>query len=179
MTNEELFDKLRPIILQATGVPEVIWGNQYTPEDDDYSPAGEYASIFIRQSVVERGQAIVVQRDKVGDLVETDVRAQVIASCSVNFYRGNAHQYAERLKQCNKHPGISIALFMAGLGWNGADSVNDLTALQASAWEPRAQVTIRLMYEVLTRTDINNILSASVRLLDAETPNVLAEFNVP
>lgn len=177
MTNEELFAKIRPIILAATGVPECILANQ-GPVAGNKAPSGEYASVFPRQSVMERGQANVYQRNKVGDLVETEVRAQVMASCSVNFFRGKAHEYAELLKQCNKHPSISIALYKAGLGWNDADAVNDLTALQSANWEARAQITIRLMYEVTSITDINNILSASV-IIENEKAEELASFDVP
>lgn len=177
MTNEELFAKLRPIVLAATGVPECILANQ-GPVAGNKAPSGPYASIFPRQTVMERGQANVTQRDKIGDLVETEVRAQVMAACSVNFFRGNAHGYAELLKQCNKHPSISIALFKSGLGWNGADSVNDLTALQSANWESRAQITIRVMYEVTSVTDINNILSASV-IIENEKAQELTSFEVP
>lgn len=176
MTNEELFAKIRPIVLSITGVPAVELANQEKLKDYK-APTGDYATIWPRQTVIERGQANVYQRDKVGDLVETEVRAQVMATCSVNFYRGKAHEYAERLKQANKHPSVSVALFRAGLGWNGADSVNDLTSLQSANWENRAQITIRLMYEVITITDINNILSASV-IIENEKAQQLAEFEV-
>lgn len=177
MTNLELFAKLRPIILAATGVPECILANQ-GPTQGEVTPPGEYASIFPRQSVTERGQANVKGSDKAGDLIETEVRAQVMASCSVNFYRGNAHGYAELLKQCNKHPSISVMLYKAGLGWNGADAVNDLTVLQSANWEARAQITIRVMYESVSVTDINNILSASV-IVENERADELAAFDIP
>lgn len=177
MTNEELFLKLRPIVMTVTGVPECILANQGSTVDQE-PVLGEYASIFPRQTVMERGQANVKRRDIAGDLVETEVKAQVIASCSVNFYRGNAHQYAELLKQCNKHPSISIALYKAGLGWNGADAVNDLTDLQSANWEARAQITIRVMYEAVSLSEINNILSASV-IIENEKAEELASFDVP
>jgi len=177
MTNEEIFAKLRPIVLAATGVPECILADQYS-EGQVPSPQGAYATITPRQSVSERGQANVIQRNKVGDLVETEVRAQIMASCSVQFYRGEALQYAERLKQANKLPSISIMLYKAGLGWNGTDAVNNLTALQSANFEQRAQITIRIMYESVLLDEINNILSASV-IVENEKADALAEFDVP
>lgn len=70
------------------------------------------------------------------------MRAQIVGSCSVNFYRGNALAYARKLHQCNKRPDVSMMLFKSGIGWGGTDAVNNLTALQAANWEPRAQVTV-------------------------------------
>lgn len=173
MTNEELFAILRPVVMTVTGVPECILADQNAA-----SPQGEYASIRPRQSVSERGQANVITVDKVGDLVTTDVRSQIIASCSINFYRGDAMARAERLKQCHKRPDVSSALFMAGVGWLDASTVNNLTALQSSNWEQRAQVTVRVMYEVSDVCDVNNILSSQVILQD-ENAQVLATVNIP
>lgn len=173
MTNEQLFAILRPILMIVTGVPECILADQNAE-----SPTGEYASIRPRQSVSERGQANVTTVDKVGDLVTTDVRSQIIASCSINFYRGDAMARAERLKQCHKRPDVSMSLFLAGVGWLDASTVNNLTALQSSNWEQRAQVTVRVMYEVSDVSDVNNILSTQV-ILENENAQVLATVNIP
>ena len=134
MTNEELFQKLRPIVELVTGLPngQVILADQSA---DAPAPSGVYASIYPRQTVVERGQANIYTKDLPGDLVQYDVRAQIIASCSVNFFRGNSHSMAESLKQCNKRPDVSLMLFKSGLGWNGTDAVNNLTGLQSARWE--------------------------------------------
>lgn len=177
MTNEELFDKLRPIVLAATGVPECILADQYGPGQIP-APSGPYATITPRQSVSERGQANVLASDVPGDLVNVDVRAQIMATCSVNFFRGEALMYAEKLKQANKRPDISIALFKAGIGWNGTDAVNNLTSLQSANFEQRAQITIRIMYETSSAADINNILSASV-IVENEKAEVLETIDVP
>lgn len=162
MTNEELFAKLRPIVLLATGVPECILADQSTPTGSKPSPTGAYASITPRQTVSERGQANISMRDVPGDKVEYDVRAQILCSCSVNFFRGQALMYAERLKQANKRPDVSALLFKAGIGWNMADAVNNLTALQSANFEQRAQITLRLMYEASSVVEVNNILEASL-----------------
>lgn len=175
MTNEELFDKLRPIILLATGVPEVIFANQQV---SGKAPQGAYASLYPRQSVRQRGQSNTYKRNAPGDKIETKVRAQIIATCSVNFFRGDAHMYAERLFECNKHPNISMMLMRAGLGWNGSDSVNDLTALQSANWEQRAQINIRVMYVTETESEINNILIASAEMRE-DNDILLASVTVP
>jgi hypothetical protein len=176
MTNEELFKKLRPIVMLATGVPECLLADQSGPGSMP-APKGAYATITPRQSVGERGQANVTSRDIPGDLVEFDVRAQIMCSASVNFYRGEALMFAERLKQANKRPDISIMLFKAKIGWNSTDGVNNLTSLQSANFEQRSQITLRLMYEAISISEINNILSVEVAL-ENEKAQVLQTFTV-
>lgn len=161
MTNEEFFKKIRPIILLATGVPECLLADQ--PGTGSMpAPHGPYATVTPRQSVGERGQANINMRNLPGNLVEYDVRAQIMCSCSVNFYRGEALMFAERLKQANKRPDVSALLYKAGIGWNMADAVNNLTSLQSANFEQRAQITLRLMYEASSVVEVNNILHVSL-----------------
>lgn len=141
------------------------------------APKGAYATITPRQYVGERGQANVISRDIPGDLVEFEVRAQIMCSASINFYRGEALMYAERLKQANKRPDISMMLFKAKIGWNSADGVNNLTSLQSANFEQRSQITLRLMYEAISLSEINNILSVEVAL-ENEKAQVLQTFTV-
>jgi hypothetical protein len=172
MTNEQLFAILRPIIMTVTGVPECILADQNAK-----SPTGEYASIRPRQSITQRGQAHIYPVNKVGDLVTVDVRAQVIATATVNFYRGDAMARVERLQECHKRPDISMNLFRAKVRWLGTSAANNLTALQSVNWEQRSQVSIRLGYEVSNINDINNILSASV-IVENEDGVVLETIDV-
>mgnify|MGYP001574972372 FL=1 len=176
MTNKELFAKLRPIVMLATGVPECLLADQIGPGSMP-APQGSYATITPRQSVSERGQANIVSRDIPGNQVEVDVRAQIMCSASINFYRGEALMYAERLKQANKRPDVSMMLFKSKLGWSGTDAINNLTSLQSANFEQRAQITIRLMYETSSLPAINNILSASV-VLENEKAQVIQTFSV-
>lgn len=156
MNNIQLFDIIRPIILSVTGVPECILADPNAP-----APTGEYAAVRPKQSITERGQANIIRTNGTGNELDVDVRAQIIAECSVNFYRGNAVDYAERLKQCNKRPDISEALFRAKLGWNRTSAVNNLTTLQSNNQEQRAQISIFLMYETTDEVTINSIERAS------------------
>ncbi|WP_454864575.1 phage neck terminator protein [Pseudomonas rhizophila] len=176
MTNQELFAKLRPIVMLATGVPECLLADQIGPGSMP-APQGAYATITPRQSVSERGQANIVSRNVPGELVEVDVRAQIMCSASVNFYRGEALMYAERLKQANKRPDVSMMLFKSKIGWNSTDAVNNLTSLQSANFEQRAQITIRVMYETSSLPAINNILSATVAL-ENEKAQVIQTFTV-
>ena len=176
MTNEELFAKLRPIVMLATGVPECILADQAGPGSMP-APKGPYATITPRQSVSERGQANIITRDVPGEQVEVDIRAQIMCSCSVNFYRGEALMFAERLKQANKRPDISMMLFKSKIGWNSTDAINNLTSLQSANFEQRAQITIRLMYETSSLPAVNNILSATVAL-ENEKAQVIQTFTV-
>lgn len=162
MTDKELFAILRPHIIRVTGVPECILADPNAQAPGNI----EYASVRPRQSVTERGQANIYTSDIAGDQVRTEVRSQIIARCQVNFYRGEALRRAELLKECHKLPSVAWDLFRNKIGWGGTEPVNNLTALQASNFEQRAEITIRLMYETTNIDDINNILSASVTVED-------------
>lgn len=161
MTDVELFQILRPHIMRVTGVPECILA-----DPNAKAPAGEYASVRPRQGISERGQANIYTSDIVGDKVRTEVRSQIIAQCEINFYRGQALRRAELLKECHKLPSVAWDLFKHKVGWGGAEPVNNLTALQASNFEQRAQIIIKLWYETSNVDDINNILSASATVED-------------
>jgi len=170
MTDAELFAILRPIIL-VTGVPECILANPNAP-----APVGAYATIQIRQPVTERGQANIYRANKQQTVdwvgVETDVRSQIVCSCSVNFWRGEATMFAEKIKQINKRPDVSLALFKAKIGWAGTEAVNNLNAIQSNNWEQRAQMTIKLWYETSNKATINAIYSASLAV-ENESGDVL------
>jgi len=171
MTNEELFAILRNVVMTVTGIPECIMADQNVK-----APLGPYATIRPRQSIAERGQANIYDKDIAGDKVHTNAKAQVVATCSINFYRGDAMRYAEMLKQCNKRPDISMALFRAKIGWLGTDAVNNLTSLQSSNWEQRSNINVRIMYEVDNIAEINNILHFALEIQD-EKARVLATIS--
>ena len=170
MTNLELFDIMRQIVMTVTGVPEVILANPNAP-----APNGEYASIKPKQSISQRGQVNIYRKTSVTPLSQDEeVRAQVIAECSINFYRGDsARDRAERLLQCNKRSDISALLFRNGLGWNREGPVNDLDALQSNNWEQRAQISIFVMYETRDPIVINSIESVEYEVQNEKAEVIL------
>ena len=172
MTNIELFDIIRPIIISVTGVPECILADPNAP-----APSGEYAAVRPKQSISERGQSNIIRTNGTGNELDVDVRAQIIAECSVNFYRGNAVDYAEKLKQCNKRPDVSASLYRAGVGWNRTSSVNNLTTLQSDNQEQRAQISLYLMYEATDSVTINSIERVNYDV-QYETGTVVASGSV-
>lgn len=153
MTNNEIFAALRPHILNVTGVSECILADPNGP-----SPDGPYASVRPRQSIRERGQANIIMTDGANDTIVYEIRAQIVASCEINFFRGEAMQYAEMLKECHKRPDVCWPLWKAGIGWGGTEPVNNLTALQAGNFEQRAQIIVKLLYEAVNTVTVNNIL---------------------
>lgn len=153
MTNNDIFAALRPHILNVTGVSECILADPNGP-----SPDGAYASVRPRQSIRERGQANIIMTDGANDTIVYEIRAQIVASCEINFFRGEAMQYAEMLKECHKRPDVCWPLWEAGIGWGGTEPVNNLTALQASNFEQRAQIIVKLLYEAVNTVIANNIL---------------------
>ncbi len=173
MTKEELFDAIRPIIIRSTGVPECILASPGAP-----SPAGLYAVVQPKQTVGQRGQANISRANvPFQNNISVDVKAQIMVNCSVNFYREGAHDAATRLLQANKRPDNSADLFRAGIGWNRAGPVNNLTALQSDSNEERAQISIYLMYEETDPIVINSIESVSVTV-ENEKSEVLESITV-
>lgn len=173
MTSLEIFEILRPIIMTVTNVPECIYA-----DPNAKSPAGAYAAVRVRQAIRERGQANIYTSDIVDNKVRYDVRSQIICDVSVDFYRGTAMEYAEKLKECHKRPDAPWVLFRNNLGWGGTDAINNLTALQSSNFEQRAQITVRLMYESSNIVDVNNILSASITVQN-ENGDTLQSAEIP
>lgn len=161
MTNNEIFAALRPHILNVTGVSECILADPNGP-----SPNGPYASVRPRQSIRERGQANIIMTDGANDTIVYEIRAQIVASCEINFFRGEAMRYAEMLKECHKRPDVCWPLWQKGIGWGGTEPVNNLTALQASNFEERSQITIELLYESVNTVTVNNIRRVPFSIAD-------------
>lgn len=141
MNRDELFDKLRPIVMMATGIPECILAD---PNAD--SPNGVYASLEPEANVTERGQALIKRISPEWGITETVVMSQLINQVEINFYGTNALSYAKKLKNANRRPSVSAAMFDAGLGWNKVSNVSNLTALQANQREQRALVSLYVRY---------------------------------
>lgn len=153
MTNEELFQIMRPIVETVTGLTQVILADPNAP-----APLGEYCAIRPKQSIAERGQAnIYYTDDGTNPDVSVDVRAQIVCEMLLEFYRGEALSYAELIKQANKRPDISLALYKATpqpIGWQRTSNVINLTALQSDNFEQRAQISIYLLYELINANNV-------------------------
>lgn len=175
MTSEEIFDVLRPLILTVTGIPECIFADPNAP-----APQGAYCSVRAQQSITQRGQANNYKRNVPNGQyidVEKDARAQIVAQCAVEFYRGDAMSFAQKLLQMNRRPDVQAALFKAGVGWRNTGVINNLTALQSGNFEQRAYIDIFLMYETSDPVVINQIASTQV-IVEDEKANELANITV-
>lgn len=161
MTNNEIFAALRPHIINVTGISECILA-----DPNGMAPEGPYASLRPRQSIRERGQANIVVRDGENDTIVYEIRAQIVADCDVNFFRGEAMRYAELLKECHKRPDVCWPLWKLGIGWGGTEPVQNLTVLQASNFEERSQITIKLLYESVNTVTVNNIRRVPFSIAD-------------
>lgn len=168
----ELFQILRPHVITVSGVPECIFANQNAP-----APPGDYAALQIRHATEERGQANIKKRNLPDDRVEGDVRAQMMMTCVLEFYRGRAHEYAEQILQIGKRQDVTWPLFKEGIGIRNTSGILDLTALQSSNYEPRARIELYLWLEASSKYIVNNILGASASV-QYETGDVLQSISV-
>lgn len=151
MTDVEIFKVLRPIILTVTGVPECILAD--TNIDAPNTP---YAAVRPRAGVRERGQANITE-EVVDRQIVTTVKSQLIITADVNFYRGEALHFADKLKQASKLPTVRNQLMVAKIGWGSVSNVQNLTAFQSDKMEQRAAVSIDLYIEEILTDRVNVI----------------------
>lgn len=157
MTNIELYRLLYPAVMTASGVPTIIPGADNAP-----APTGPYASIHIRTDIRERGMAFKDRRllpDN--ETFEHKIRSQQEVTCTVEFYRDGAKEYAANMLQMDKRDDIVWTLYKAGLNIMSTGPVLDLTALQSNQYEERARVDIYLRMQVARKYNINRILEVT------------------
>lgn len=157
MTNLDLYKLLYPAVKLASGVPMVIPAADNAP-----APTGPYASIHIRTDIRERGMAFKDRRllpDN--ETFEHTVRSQQEVTCTVEFYRDGAKEYAANMLQMDKRDDIVWTLYKAGLNIMRTGPVLDLTALQSNQYEERARVDIYLRMQVAGKYNINRIMEAT------------------
>ena len=179
MTREELFDILRPIIIAKTGVPECILADPNAP-----SPKGDYASIEPFSNIVEIGTGGQTQKEidsadgnpNFKD-IELTVKSSQEVQVSINFYRGNARDYAVKVNQIDKFPSVHEAMLINGLGWMRTGAVNNLTTLNQGNYEPRAQVDVFLRRMERATETVQSIYVVSGQAQD-QYGNVLGEFEI-
>jgi len=157
MTNLDLYKLLYPAVKLASGVPTIIPG-----ADNQDAPSGSYASIHVRTDIRERGMAFKDRRllpDN--ETFEHTVRSQQEVTCTVEFYRDGAKEYAANMLQMDKRDDIVWTLYKAGLNIMRTGPVLDLTALQSNQYEERARVDIYLRMQVARKYEINRIMEAT------------------
>lgn len=157
MTNIELYRLLHPAVMTASGVPFIIPGG-----DNEDAPKGPYASIHVRTDIRERGMAFKDRRllpDN--ETFEHKIRSQQEVTCTVEFYRAGAKEYAANMLQLDKREDIIWALYKAGLNIMSTGPVLDLTALQSNQHEERARVDIYLRMQVARKYEINRIMEVT------------------
>lgn len=142
MTNDQIYLILQPIIKRVSGCPVVI---KYAQNAD--SPKGEYGSIQVTDRADERGQANITRKKLPDGSIEETVKAQVMKTVVVEFYRGAAHDYAIKLFQMGKRQDVSWDLFKHKISIRNTGSIIDLTALQSSNYEARSRIDLYLWLE--------------------------------
>lgn len=173
MTNLEIYKIVREIVLQVTGVPNVIRSNPNAP-----SPDGEYCAISVTQTTRQRSEPAVRMKNTPQAGGYIGVRHELVANCetdvSINFYRGNAHEYARKMFGANKLPSISELLYRKEVRWLKSSAVNNLNALQSENWESRAQLSVTMMYKEISFEDTNAIYKVPIQIQD-ENGDVIVE----
>ena len=171
MTNSDIYELVFDIVNTVTGLTEI-----YPANDNTKKPDVTYAAINVNTAKRQKGQANVNTSNTapvsspIGNVndVNYDIRPQVIHDVIINFYRTGANELAASLFQANKRPDIQVMLWDKSVGWQGCGPVNDLTGLQSEKYEERAQVTIRLMYELTPNLDWNAIYQVPIEVQESD-----------
>lgn len=156
LTRETLFDALRTVVMTSTGVSECILDGQSGP-----APDGDYATIGSFKTVTSLSQPSVSQTD-----TEQTLSSNMHVECSVNFYRGDAQTTASKLNTAGFRNDVIWPLFSLGIKWQKVGPVNDLSALQSSRTEQRAQISVYLMFIETTTVALNRILKAPIKSIE-------------
>lgn len=153
MTRENIFSAIRIAIKTATGVPMCVMASP-----GSVAPSGEYAEVEPMQVVNGNAQPLVTQN--AGD--SQTIIGNVHVECNVNFYRGDARARAAQLRYAGHRNDVIWPLYNVGLHWQRVGPINNLSALQSSRVEQRANVTIYLMFKEIAVTNLNTVLYAPV-----------------
>ena len=138
MNKHELFLVIQQIIHNYNSNIICIKSDQNAP-----APEGLYASIRVSHNS-ERLAAPTVKTvvDETG-LTHTYSK-EVVFTVSINFYRTGALDACEYMLSVNDMQSVNMLLSANKLGWGGTSNVRNLTALQYSEMEERAQIDVRL-----------------------------------
>jgi len=161
MEKMAVFKALREIVMFVTRVPQCVIAD--TPIE---APKGAYATIRVMDGVrptAKGGTLNVANPD--GTMTVYQV-IPTIFECSVNFYRGEALSYAAALANCSRLPTVHGILYRSELGWVESDPVQNLTAIQMNRSEQRAQVTVRLVGEIILDDSVGTIEHVGMAVTD-------------
>jgi hypothetical protein len=155
-------------VMAATGLAadKVIVG-----DPDAGSPAGSYCAIRLQNPEVF-GQAMKSQSDVAAednsalmDLLDRTA-TQLVLSFSVNFYRNGAMGCATSLLEAHRRFPVQAVMRQAGLGWQRASPVNNLTGLQSASMEERAQLTLYLYAQDVVEDRVNRVYQVEYAVSD-------------
>jgi hypothetical protein len=146
MNKHEVFLIIQKIIHSYDDKIICIKSDQNAP-----APEGLYASVRVDHNS-ERLAAPTVETVVDNEGLTHTYSKEIMFTVSINFYRTGALDACEYMLSMNDLQSVSELLTANGLGWGGTSNVRNLTALQYSEMEERAQIEVRL-YANPTVTD--------------------------
>lgn len=156
------------MIMVATGLDAE---HVIVADPGDNSPAGSYGAVRLQNPEVF-GQAMKSQREvpsqdngALMDIVDRTA-TQLVLAFSVNFYRDNAMAYATSLLEMHRRYPVQSLMRAAGMGWQRAAPVNNLTGLQSANMEERSQVTLFFYAEDIVEDRVNRVYQVEYAVSD-------------
>lgn len=155
-----LFDLVRDIVLTVTKIESCVMADANV-----IAPKGEYATIRVQDNLVHVGTSSSRYENYNDDLMHVIV-VPYYFDVIVNFYRGNAINYARLFSASDRYDKVKSKLRKAQVGWIRCSSIQDLTALQSNTREPRCEVKLRLVVADIRQEEVNAIHSVKLNVFD-------------
>ncbi len=168
MTDLELFQKIRGIILAASGVPECIFADQAA-----IAPNGLYASVRITGSAENIGapaRRYIAAPDR---KVEQQIKKTQNVTVEINIYRSGALDAARRLSNCNYRSDVRSKCIREKIEIVKIGAVNNLSALESAFIEERANLQMILSFKTLESVTINNIERVPLSVEDEKAREII------
>jgi hypothetical protein len=141
MSKQELFDFIKFIIQMHDPSIVCVQSDQNAP-----APSGLYASIRVFHNMQHLGSPRII-RTNTEDEITTEYNRQMKYTLSIDFFRKGALEACEFMLGAHRLESVAAFMLANNIGYGGSSSVRNLSALQSTEIEERANIEIELYVE--------------------------------
>lgn len=138
MREQAIFELVRTIIHQYDDNLVCIKADQNAP-----APNGLYASIRVQHDTEDLGSPTKTQTITTEGITTEYIR-QLKYQVNINFYRTGALDACNFLLNVHRLESVATQLLLHNVGWGGTSKAHNLSALQSTELEERANITLYL-----------------------------------
>lgn len=172
MTEQELFQKVRSIVMLASGVSECILADQ-----NRTAPTACYAAIRATSGAETIGAPERCYLSAPDRKVEQQIKKLYRVTFDVNFYRKGALDAARRLSSASFRSDVFSHCIREKIELVDIGAVSNLSSLVSASIEERANMKIVVTFKHTEAVIINNIERVPLLVQD-EKARTIIEFTV-